>query len=353
MRKLRVAVAGAGYFSRFHYDAWSRMGEVELVALCDRDAAKAAEAAGRWGIPRVYADVERMLDVEAPDLLDIVTPPDSHLSLVRAAAARGVAAICQKAFCRSLEEAEEAAALAERAGTLLVVHENFRFQPWYGEIKRLLGEGALGTVLQASFRLRPGDGLGDDAYLDRQPYFREMPRFLVHETAIHWVDTFRYLFGPVGAVMADLRRENPVIAGEDSGFILFRHKGGVRSLFDGNRLLDHAARDRRLTMGEFLVEGTAGALRLDGDGRLLRRPRGAAAEEEVRYQWNDTGFGGDCVFRLQRHVVDHLQRGTPLQNRAREYLENLRIERAIYESAAAGACKTLPETGNDDADHPH
>ena len=31
-----------------------------------------------------------------------------------------------------------------------------------------------------------GDGQGPRAYLDRQPYFQQMPRFLIHETAIHY-----------------------------------------------------------------------------------------------------------------------------------------------------------------------
>ncbi len=71
----------------------------------------------------------------------------------------------------------------------------------------------------------------------------------MHETAVHWIDTFRYLFGNPLAVYADLRQINPVIAGEDAGMILFDHPGGVRSLFDGNRHIDHAADNHRRTMG--------------------------------------------------------------------------------------------------------
>ena len=96
---------------------------------------------------------------------------------------------------------------------MLVVHENFRFSPWYREIRRLIEDGAIGTVYQASFRLRPGDGQGPAAYLDRQPYFQSMERFLVHETAIHFIDTFRYLLGEPESVYADLQRLNPAILG--------------------------------------------------------------------------------------------------------------------------------------------
>jgi D-apiose dehydrogenase len=337
MTKLRVATIGAGYFSRFHHDAWSRIDDVSLVAVCDRDPAKAAAFAERWSIPATYTDAATMLDRERPDLVDIVTPPATHLGLIRETAKRGLATICQKAFCRSLAEAEEAVAVAEDAGILLVVHENFRFEPWYQEIRRRIEAGAVGEIYQATFRLRPGDGQGPRAYLDRQPYFQRMERFLIHETAIHFIDTFRFLLGDeVDAVLARLRRLNPVIAGEDAGIILFEFASGAWALFDGNRLADHVADNRRLTMGEMLVEGSSGTIRLDGRGRLFHRAFGDNEEREIAYAWEDVGFAGDSVLRFQRHVVDHLRAGGPLHNGARAYLTNLRIEEAVYASSASG-----------------
>lgn len=341
MKSLRVATIGAGYFSQFHHDAWTRIAGAALVAVCDIDQDKAEGFARRFAIPGVYADAAAMLDTERPDLVDIIGPPPSHLALIRLAAERGINVICQKPFCRSLAEAQTAVQEAERAGIQLVVHDNFRFQPWYGAIRRRLDDRALGDVYQACFRLRPGDGQGAGAYLDRQPYFQTMERFLIHETAIHFIDAFRFLFGDVRSVFADLRRLNPVIAGEDAGLVLLEHANGMRSVLDGNRLVDHAARNRRLTMGEMLVEGSAGVIRLDGDGRLFERAHGSNAETELRYEWHDTGFGGDSVRRLQEHVVAVLRAGRLPANTGREYLANLAIEEAIYASAQEKAVKTL------------
>lgn len=347
---MKVGVLGAGYFAQFHHEAWARLAEeghrgVELAAVCDQDPAAAARTAERFGIPAVYAGLEEMLDGAALDLLDIATPPPSHLPAIRCAAARGLPAICQKPFCTSLADAEAAVALAEAAGSLLAVHENFRFQPWHRECRRLLAEGALGEIYQVTFRLRPGDGQGAEAYLDRQPYFQQMPRFLVHETAIHFIDVFRALLGEPEAVYARLARLNPVIAGEDAGLILFDYPGGARAVFDGNRLADHAARNRRLTMGEMLIEGSAASLRLDGDGRLFLRATGSNDETEQRYDWQERGFGGDCVYALQRHIVDHLRGAGPLENAARDYLANLRIEEAAYRSHELGRRLSLAKEG--------
>lgn len=335
MSRLRVAGVGAGYFSQFHYDAWTRMDDVELVGLCDLDAARASQAAARWSAPQSFTNAAEMLDRLKPDLVDIITPPAAHLSLIQLAAGRRINAICQKTFCLSLAEARQAVQTAEAARILLVVHENFRFQPWYGEIKRRLVSGELGQVYQATFRLRPGDGQGAEAYLDRQPYFQTMERFLVHETAIHFVDTFRFLFGEVAGVFADLRRLNPVIAGEDSGIVIFHHAGGVRALFDGNRLVDHPAQNKRLTMGEMIIEGERTVLRLDGDGNLFLRALHSNTWQPIAFEKSEAGFGGDSVYRLQRHVVDHLRGRGPVVNMARDYIANLVVEEAIYKSAAS------------------
>jgi D-apiose dehydrogenase len=77
--------------------------------VCDSDAAKETDCAARWSIPRAYTSAAAMLEHETLDLLDIVTPPPSHLALIRLAAEHGIATICQKPFCGSLEEAELAA----------------------------------------------------------------------------------------------------------------------------------------------------------------------------------------------------------------------------------------------------
>ncbi len=330
--RLKIAGVGAGYFSAFQYEAWARMQGVELVGVCDRDSDRAQDMAGRFGIPHVFSDAATMLDETRPDLFDIAVPPAAHFDMISLGAEKRVAMVCQKPFCASLEAAQRAAELCEMAGVTLVVHENFRFQPWYRQVRSLIEDGALGPVYQVTFRLRPGDGQGPRAYLDRQPYFQQMERFLVHETAIHLIDVFRYLFGDVARVYADLARLNPAIAGEDAGVIVFNFTSGVRGVFDGNRLADHAAQNRRLTMGEMEVEGEAGTLRLDGDGRITRRTHGANEWTEVSYDWRREGFGGDCVFALQRHVVDHLSGSSVLENGARDYLANLRIEEAVYRS---------------------
>jgi predicted dehydrogenase len=329
VKRLRVAGVGAGYFSQFHLAGWRAIPEVELVGWCDQDVSRVRN------LPS-FQNVKDLLQATKPDLVDIVTPPETHLALVREAAARGLPVICQKALAPTHAEAVALVDTAQRAGIPLVVHENFRWQPWYREARRLIAQGRLGTLHSVAFRLRPGDGQGPRAYLDRQPYFQKMARFLVHETAIHWIDTFRFLMGEVAAVSAVLRRLNPAIAGEDAGYIVLEFAGGATGLFDGNRLNDHVASNPRRTMGEMWLEGEKGVLRLDGEATLWWKPHGEPEAEHRYDRGPDDAFGGGCCEALQRHVVAHFLDGAPLENTGRDYLANLRVQEAVYRSAGEG-----------------
>jgi predicted dehydrogenase len=336
MAKLRVLGVGAGYFSQFQYLGWRNIAEVECVGIVNRDTVKAKALAARFGIPCVHDDLDRAIDEARPDLVDLITPPSTHREYVGRVVAHGIPVICQKPFGTGYADAVAITELAERAGVLLVIHENIRWDPAWREVRRLVAAGTLGRLHSISFRLRPGDGQGPRAYLDRQPTFQRMPRFLVNETAIHWIDTYRFVFGEIAAVYARLRQINPAIAGEDAGYIVFEFASGATGLFDGNRLNDHVATNPRRTMGEAWIEGAGGVLRLDGDARLWWKPH---QQPEVEHVYDhgpaDTFAGGACEW-LQRHVVAHLISGAPLENTAREYLASLRVQEAVYRSAQEG-----------------
>lgn len=325
----RVACLGAGYFAQYHHEGWARLPDTKLVGVADHDLLKASGT----GFPG-YDDFEKMLAATKPDIVDIIIPPAGHADAIRTALAHTPKLIiCQKPFCTSLEEARAVTALANSAGVPLIIHENFRFQPWFQMIETAIQEGYIGTPIQATFRLRPGDGQGPNAYLDRQPYFQTMPRLLIHETGVHYIDTFRALFGNPTHVYADLRKVNPVIAGEDAGIVIFEHTDGVRVIFDGNRSLDHAAVNTRCTMGEGLFEGTKGTLTLTGDGAVHLRKFGDIETTTILPADNSGIFGGDCTYYLQKNAVEALMGQCDFVNTADEYLTVIEIEIAIYDSA--------------------
>lgn len=332
---LRGVCIGAGYFSHFQYEAWQRIPEVEIIAFSNRDLERAAEITGKFGITNFYGDYREMFDVEKPDFVDIITPPPSHAEICGEAAKRGIQIICQKPLAPTLEEARRIVENASANKVRLMVHENFRFQPWHREIKRLIDSGAIGDQLHSlAFRSRMGDGWGENAYIPRQPYFRDYPRLLVYETGVHFIDTFRYLAGDITRVTAWLRRLNPVIKGEDCGLLVFEFANGTLGQWDANRYNEPACdlADARYTFGEFLVEGDAGSLRLSLDGRITLKKLGEN-EQEVTYHHEHRGFAGDCCYYTQRHFIERLLDGAPFETSGEDYLKTLAVQEAVYRSA--------------------
>jgi predicted dehydrogenase len=335
MKKYKVAGIGSGYFAGFQYRAWNRIPETEVTALCNRNRDRAEPIMKECGIENHYTDYREMLDREKPDVVDIITPPDTHLEMCREAADRGIHIVCQKPLAPSLEEARELVAAVRGKDIRFMVHENWRFQPWYREIKKLLVEKAIGEPHSIYFRSRMGDGWGENAYIPRQPYFREYPRFLIYENGIHFIDTFRYLFGEVDLVFADLRKINPVIQGEDTAQVWFKMSNGVRAFWDANRYNEPNFENPRFTFGESLIEGTGGSIRLYPDGAITIKKLG---EDELNhpYEIHNTEFAGDCVYLTQRHFIDCMNSGEEFESHGDDYLKSLTVQEAVYRSAEMG-----------------
>ncbi|MEL7159593.1 MAG: Gfo/Idh/MocA family oxidoreductase, partial [Bacteroidota bacterium] len=229
-----------------------------------------------------------------------------------------------------------------RAQKRFMVHENFRFQPWHRELRRQIVAGAIGDRIHSiTQQMRMGDGWPKDAYLNRQPYFRTMPRLLMYETGIHYVDVLRYLAGDeVDSVYAQMRTLNGNIAGEDDALVILNFAGGVRGLIDGNRYNEANHPDPRYTFGTTVVEGNGGTLRLYLDGRITLQRLGKV-ETEVAYHHEARGFAGDCVYATQQHFLEAFRTDTPFETDGEDYLKSLRVLETVYQSAAEQRLKTV------------
>jgi D-apiose dehydrogenase len=334
MTKLKGVCVGTGYFSQFHYEAWSRISEVEIVGICDLDIEKAKQMTAPFCKNAVYSnDFKALLKETQADFVDIITPPPTHFDLVKTAVDRGIKnIICQKPLAPTFKEAKKLSHYAEKKGVQLMVHENFRFQPWHQELKRLITEGVIGEhIFSLHWRMRMGDGWQTDAYLARQPYFRTMPRLLIYETGIHFIDVCRFLLGEADSVFSKLYKRNPDIVGEDAGLVILEHKNKAISTLDMSRYNEPNFDNPRLTFGEILIDGNAGSLRLYGDGRITIQKLGEK-ETPHPYPFEQINFAGDCVFQTQRHFIDCLLTKKPFDTEGGIYLKNIVLQEAVYQS---------------------
>ena len=122
--KLRVAVIGVGYLGRFHALIYSRMPDVELVAVVDPDADRAGSVAAEARCA-AFTDAAQILD--RVDAVSIVAPTMVHLDVAAPFLRRGVHMMLEKPIAATLEQGEEIVSLAERWGATLQIGHLERF----------------------------------------------------------------------------------------------------------------------------------------------------------------------------------------------------------------------------------
>ncbi len=315
---------------------WNRLREhCEIVAVCDADETKAKAFAADFGVARTYTDAAAMLSAEKPDFVDIVTRPETHLSLAQLAAQHGAHILCQKPFAPTLAEAVAIVETAEAAGVRMMVNENWRWQAWYREMKRRLDAGEIGEVKSAVWIHSSNDGLMNPPY-PNQPYFATYPQLLIYETLVHFLDSACYLFGRPESLRAYTKRVNPVIAGEDSAQIRLFWPDGRRCWITATRCGE--VLENGVAMARLRIDGSSGTLAMMGDGSLW-----SGSGELMRIDWEPptTGYKGDSALATQRHFVECLESGEPFETNGRDYLFSVRMVEASYESAAARATLAL------------
>jgi predicted dehydrogenase len=196
----------------------------------------------------------------------------------------------------------------------------------------LLDQGAMGRPYYLGFTVRTGDGRGGEPY-QVQPYFRSMPRLLVHETLVHFLDTMRFLGGEFEQLYCRIGRINPVIEGEDQALILARTTEGIDGLIDANRI--GGAGPPELAFGTMLLEGDRGVLRMDPEGNLFLTRHGELERPHL-YEKPQTGYKGDSVLSTQRHIIECLAAGVLAESEGKSYLKTVEAVEACYRSAAIG-----------------
>lgn len=334
---LRGGLIGCGFFAANHLNAWAQVAGAEIVALCDRDPDRLAQASASFGINRRYADAAEMLQQEALDFVDIATTVPTHRPLVELAAKAGVHMICQKPLANSMADAKAMVSAAADAQRVLMVHENFRWQSAIRQTATELRQGAIGTPFWGRVSFRSAH----DVYA-AQPYLATDERFIIQDLGIHIIDVARFLFGDIASLSATTRRVNPRIRGEDVATMLLAHTGGVTSVVD----CSYATRLPRENFPETLLEidGADGTLRLDAGYRLTVCGPGGVRELDASpplLPWAERPWHNiqESVFAIQQHFADCIGAGKEPETSGADNAKTLAAVYAAYASAGEGGSK--------------
>jgi predicted dehydrogenase len=326
---LKGITVGCGFFGKIHLEGWSRIEDAQIVAVVDKEKKRAREAADQFG-SRAYLDLEAAISKESPDFVDIATQPDVHLPLVEVAAAQGCHVLCQKPIAPTWDESVQLVKTCKRHGIRLMINENWRWQPWYRAIRKLIDAGAFGQVTTITLVRHEADALSTPPF-PNQRYFVEMERFLLIESVIHLIDVARFLGGGIEEVTCDVRRLSGATKGEDNVHLHLRLEGEVWSIIYSTRcsepdVVDSVCDDAR-------IEGKNGFIRLDRDGTITVKPLFKPAFKH-EYDIPKVGYRGDSCRAALQHFVDCLLFDDCFETEGEDYLKQvMRAVFAGYESA--------------------
>ena len=152
-KTLNVGTIGYGFMGRAHSNAYRQVGaffpgeyNVNLKAICARDAEKATAFAEQWGYDSVETDWKALVARPDIDLVDICVPNNLHKEIALAAAKAGKMILCEKPLAVNVAEGREMVAAVESAGVPNMVWYNYRRIPAVTLAKRLVDQGLLGRV---------------------------------------------------------------------------------------------------------------------------------------------------------------------------------------------------------------
>ncbi len=200
-RDVGIGIVGAGFIVRdCHLVAYQQAG-FRVVGITSRTVATAREVAALREVPKVFTNVESLIDDPEISVVDVAVPPLAQPDVIRRILnhpAHGIRAIlAQKPLAMTLPEARALVEACDAAGVLLQVNQNMRYDQSVRALKTLLTANVLGTPVLATIDMR--------AIPHWMPWAeggRSLATFIM---SIHHLDCFRFWLGDPFRILASTR----------------------------------------------------------------------------------------------------------------------------------------------------
>lgn len=223
---LNAAILGLGWWGRTIVQTMRESALLRVTAACD-PAPFAAAAAEELGVR--YLSFDAVLADPAIDTVILCTPHTQHAAQIVAAAEAGKHVFCEKPLCLTLADAQRAVAACRAAGVALGVGHERRFEPAIADVRALIAEGRLGTLLQME------GNFSQDKFLTlARDNWRlsptEAPAGPMTATGIHLLDLAVSFMGPAERVLAQVAQLGSDLSNGDTLGALIRFRSGANGL---------------------------------------------------------------------------------------------------------------------------
>ena len=201
-KKLRVGVVGTG-MGRYHMQAFAKMADVELAAICDLNEPEAWQFAKLHGVTKVFTDYREMFSLPELDAVSIAVPNCLHVPMAIDALKKGKHVLVEKPMALNAKQATAMVAVARKAGKRLMVEQSMRFSRDAQLARACYDRGDFGDVYYARstwirrkgwprLNFAPGGSMGGGEWFIRK---EEAGFGALGDIGVHLIDLAWYLMG--------------------------------------------------------------------------------------------------------------------------------------------------------------
>lgn len=223
-KQIRIGMIGYKFMGKAHSHAYRDVSfyfepnvEPVLQALCGRNEEAVKEAASKMGWRSYETDWRTLIERGDIDLIDIVTPNNSHAEIAIAAAEAGKHVFCEKPLAMTLEQSKRMLEAVEKNGVIHMINHNYRFAPAVQLAKKLIESGRLGKIYHVRATYLQ-DWIMDPQFPLVWRLSKEVCGSGSHgDLAAHSIDLARFLVGEfkeVSGILETFIKERPIV--EDS-----------------------------------------------------------------------------------------------------------------------------------------
>jgi myo-inositol 2-dehydrogenase / D-chiro-inositol 1-dehydrogenase len=230
-KTIGVALIGAGRMGLTHAQTLGNIAAAKAIVVADANLEAAKNGQHLARAQSASEDIEAAMNHPDVEAVMIVTPTNTHASLIQMAAKAGKAIWCEKPIALTIEETKATLEVVQQAGVACQIGFQRRFDPGYVAAKRLIEDGKLGKL--ETFR-----SLGRDTYLPNPDHIRPGGGTFLDMT-VHDFDLARFLIGEVveisawGAVLAHEMFEKAEDC--DTAVCMLRFENGVLGVVESAR----------------------------------------------------------------------------------------------------------------------
>ena len=151
MKRIGAGIIGGGFIGKIHAEALRRLGNVDLIAIAERNDEIAREKGEGLSIEKCYGRYSDLIKDDDVEVVHICTTNDLHFAIAKECIEAGKHIVCEKPLAMTSEESAELVRLAENKGVVNCLCHNMRYYPLVKQAREMVRKGDLGDIRPVSY----------------------------------------------------------------------------------------------------------------------------------------------------------------------------------------------------------